>query len=117
MTGTIGGLSTPIIAVIAVLGIGGILVLITVTAYFIDLPGRIRRKNAAKEDGRKSPIMDEPDVEKGDPIVEVMEVNSQSSYSSQNTRAPSPVCQCEHPHPASPRLAMTPRLPSHSELD
>jgi hypothetical protein len=116
MTGKIGGLSTPIIAMIAVLGIAGLLILTTVLAFLVDLPGRIRRNKAAKQDGRKS-IMDEADVEKAEPVVTVTEMNSQSSYSSQDTRAPSPVCQCEHPHPVSPRLAMAPRLPSHTEVD
>jgi hypothetical protein len=84
MTGKIGGLSTPIIAMIAVLGIAGLLILTTVLAFLVDLPGRIRRNKAAKQDGRKS-IMDEADVEKAEPVVTVTEMNSQSSYSSQDT--------------------------------
>jgi hypothetical protein len=117
MTASIGALSTPIIAAIIVGGIAALLILITVTAYFCDLPANLRRKKAAKESGRKSPIMDEVDVEKGEPVVTVTEVNSQTSKSSKDTRAPSPVCQCEHPHPASPSITIQPpRLPPHAEV-
>jgi hypothetical protein len=101
---------------IAVLGVAGLLILTTILAFLFDLPRRIRRNKADKKDGQKS-IMEEADAEKAEPVVTVTDMNSQSSYSSQDTRAPSPVCQCEHPHPASPRLAMAPRLPSHTEVD
>jgi len=110
MTASAGGLSTAIIAVIAAGGIFGLLALITITAFLCDLPNRIRRRKAAKEGGRKSPIMDEVDVEKAEPAVSVTEVNSQISQvtkSSKITRAPSPECQCAHPNPL-PRITTQP---------
>jgi hypothetical protein len=119
MTASIGGLSTAVLAVIAVGGVAAFLALITITAFCFDLPARRRRRKAAKEGGRKSPDMNEIDVEKNEPTVSVTEVDSQTSQSSkstQDTRAPSPVCRCEHPNPVSPRVAMQPpRLPPHLE--
>ncbi|KAH7077760.1 hypothetical protein BKA63DRAFT_564330 [Paraphoma chrysanthemicola] len=102
MTASVNGLSTAIIAVICVGGIFGLLALITITSFFCNLPKRLRKRKEAKEGGRKSPLMDEVDVEKGTPEVSVTEVDSQVSRntkSSQATRAPSPECRCEHPAP------------------
>jgi hypothetical protein len=115
MTASVGGVSTSVIAVIAVSGIGGLLALITITAWLCDLPARLRRRKAAKEGGRQSPGMDEveADVEKNEPTVSVTEVNSQIGQTSQVIRALSPVCQCEHPSIPPRTATQSPRLPSH----
>lgn len=100
MTTTIGALSTSVIAVIAVGGIGFLLVLVVVIGYCRDLPARFRRRKALKE-GQISSHMDDIDVEKNKHGVSVKEVddhNSQTSKSTQQTRAPSPLCTCEHPN-------------------
>lgn len=100
MTTTIGGLSTSVIAVVAVGGIGALLILITVAGFCCELPARLRRRKASKE-GRISPHMNETDVEKNESTVSVTEVNdqgSQISKTTQQTRASSPLCTCEHPN-------------------
>ncbi|KAH8732328.1 hypothetical protein GQ44DRAFT_602193 [Phaeosphaeriaceae sp. PMI808] len=101
MTGKIGPLAAPIVALIVAGGIFVCLVLITLTAWLCDLPNRIRRRKAAKKNGNPRTILDDAEVEKGEPDVSVTEVDSQVSQvskSSQNTRAPSPECQCQHPN-------------------
>jgi hypothetical protein len=117
MTAQIGGLSTAVIAVIAVSGVAVLLAVIIISAWCCDLPAKRRRRQAMKNGGRTSPDMDEVDVEKNAPIVSVTEVDSQASQiskSGQDTRAPSPVCQCEHPNPSSPEVEMQPpRISPH----
>lgn len=100
MTTTIGGLSTSVIAAIAVGGVGLLLILIVVIGFCCDLPARLRRRKAAKEGQTRAPLNDF-DVEKNEPSVSVTTLNDQSSQiskSTQHTRAPSPLCTCEHPN-------------------
>ncbi|KAF1921114.1 hypothetical protein BDU57DRAFT_37681 [Ampelomyces quisqualis] len=111
---SIGPLSSSVVAIIAVGGVAVLLALITITAFCCNLPARLRRKKAAKETGRESPMMEDLDVEKNEPTVSVTAVDSQASpisKGSQGTRAPSPVCTCECPKPLSPHLHSA-RLPS-----
>jgi hypothetical protein len=100
MTTTIGGLSTSVIAVIAVGGIGLLLILIVFIGFCCDLPARLRRRKAAKE-RRTRPQLNDVDVEKNQTTVSIIDLNDQSSQiskSTQYTRAPSPLCTCEHPN-------------------
>lgn len=116
MTTSIGPLSSSVVAVIAVGGVAVLLALITITAYCCALPARLRRRKAAKETGRKSPMIEDLDVEKNEPAVSVTAVDSQASQISKSTygtRAPSPVCNCEHPNPLPPH-AHSQRLFPHS---
>jgi hypothetical protein len=116
MTASIGPLSSSVVAVIAVGGVAVLLALVTITAYCADLPARFRRRKAAKETGRRSPIMEDLDVEKNEPAVSVTAFDSQASQISKgihDTRAPSPECTCEYPNPLPPHTH-PPRLPSHS---
>jgi len=112
MTAHIGGLSTAVIAVIAVGGVAVLLAAITISAWCCDLPAKRRRRKAIKNGGKISPDMDEVDVEKNEPAVSVTAVDSQvnrNSKSGQDTRAPSPVCRCEHPSlPPSPQITIQP---------
>ncbi|KAF2828422.1 hypothetical protein CC86DRAFT_288757 [Ophiobolus disseminans] len=113
MTASVGGISTPIIAVIAVGGVFVLLALITITAFICDLPSRMRRRKAAKNGGKQSNTSEEVDAEKGEPTISVTEVDSQTSQitkSSQITRAPSPECQCAHPMPVPRVPAQSPRV-------
>jgi hypothetical protein len=120
MTTSIGGMSTSVLAVISVAGVGALLALITITAWLYDLPARRRRKQAAKdrETGRWSASMNEAevDVEKNEPAVSVTETHSLNSQPSKSTLAPraqSPLCQCECPS-IMPPSAMHSPLPSHT---
>lgn len=112
MTARIGGLSTAVIAVIAVGGVAVLLAAITISAWCCDLPAKRRRRKAIKNGGRISPDMDEVDVEKNEPTVSVTAIDSQVNQISKNgqdTRAPSPVCRCEHPSlPPSPQITIQP---------
>ncbi|KAH7400925.1 hypothetical protein DE146DRAFT_631973 [Phaeosphaeria sp. MPI-PUGE-AT-0046c] len=106
MTTTVGGLSTSVIAVIAVSGIGALLILITVAGFCCDLPARLRRRKNAKEGGRASPLMDEVDLEKRESTISVRDVSSQHSKSTQQAWAPLPLCACEHPNPITNQSAI-----------
>lgn len=115
MTASVGKLSAAVIAVIAVGGVAVLLAAITITAWCCALPARLRKRKAGIE-RRVSPDMDEVDVEKTAASVSVTAVDSQASQmskSGQDTRAPSPVCQCEHPNPASIRVTTQPPLPTY----
>ncbi|KAG9192298.1 hypothetical protein G6011_11032 [Alternaria panax] len=106
----IGGLSTSIIAVIAVGGVAGLLALIVITAVIMDIPKRLRQKEntgimAAEEMEKKSMDIDKKpmgidEMEKGTLKVSITETSmrSPSQYSStQVDRSPSPECQCAYP--------------------
>ena len=116
MTTTIGGLSTSVIAVIAVGGVGLLLVLVVIIGYCRDLPARFRRRKATKEE-QISSHMNDIDVEKNESSISVKETydqNSQTSRSTEHTQAPSPLCTCEHPNIVTyQNVAQTP--PMHAQ--
>jgi hypothetical protein len=101
--GKIGGLSSSIVAVIAVGGVAGLLALLVIGAYLADIPKRMRQKKntgimAAEEMEKKS--LDINEMEKGALKVSTTErsMRSPSQYSStQFDRPASPECKCAHP--------------------
>ncbi|KAB2105804.1 hypothetical protein AG0111_0g5641 [Alternaria gaisen] len=106
----LGGLSTSIVAVIAVGGVAGLLALIVVAAIIMDIPKRMKKKKntgimVAEEMEKKSMDIEEKSLRinemgKGAPKVSTTRTSmrSPSQYSStQVDRSTSPECQCAHP--------------------
>ena len=101
---TVGGLSTSVVAAIAVAGCFGLIALVVVVAVLMDLPKRKQRKAhtgimSHEESEKKSLEINE--VGKGNMKVSIMElsIETQSSryQSTQANRPASPECQCEYP--------------------
>jgi len=102
-SGKLGGLSTSVVAIIAVGGVAGLLALIVVTSLILDIPKRMKQKKntglmAPEEMEKKSVEID--DAEKGaiKQTTREISVQSPSLYSSTYIARPaSPECQCAHP--------------------
>jgi hypothetical protein len=99
----IGGLSTSVIAGIAVGGVAGLIGLVVIIAMLLDLPKRMKEKKnkhimAAEEMEKKS--IDIDDLEKGavKQSTNKISTGSQSPTTSTHVDRPaSPECQCAHP--------------------
>ncbi|RAR16225.1 hypothetical protein DDE83_000351 [Stemphylium lycopersici] len=97
MSGSIRGISTMVVALIAVGGVAGLIALLVVIAIALDMPNRRKRKNnkslmSAEEMEKKS--VDFDDEERGVVQIKTTEAPSTSpnspSQSSQALRTPSP---------------------------
>jgi hypothetical protein len=101
--GTIGGLSTSVVAIIAVGGVAGLLALIVVTALILDIPKRMKQKKntglmAAEEMEKKSMEIEDTEKAPTKQSSRAISVRSPSLYSSMHiVRPASPECQCAHP--------------------